>query len=535
MSLEYDCIVLGAGISGVTAARNLQEQGLKVCLLEGADRIGGRMYALTDFIHHPKFAEKGFHVEAGAEYVHVSREPDTGGGGSGAPEGYKRYGEFFQELDRLGLKTRRFPKWGKPVVEPGCNRLAFTGRGLEPKPLIPAILHNCRLFAVEEIFDEIRELDVDMPAGEFAREQHYDGGRAEALGYYAVSSHAPGVLDLEAGEDNLSVLGLKQDHIPRQLEDPAEHRLNDGAGRLLPYAPRPGMIESEFRWRGGETFLRRRVESVRRADGGVEVIARTAPGGAEAAFKARAAVCTFSVGMLARNGRGIFGELFHEEKLKALEVIKMGPITKFMVEFRERFWDKEMTVLSSPQGGARTFFSAFPGVDGPHVLTGLFMGRDHKLVSALNQEDALRWVFREIEQIFNPEQKDGPWKMEEMIVRYEEGGRSRWSFHRQEWSDRAEPWCDEFALGGNSFVSYGDDPPMTPRQAREALKSPLGSLPVFWAGEATAPAYHKDYQPLAVHGAYVSGVRVAEDVHTYLSQGEAEFRRRYAEKYRDLG
>jgi flavin-dependent dehydrogenase len=30
----YDCLVLGAGIAGVTAARNLQAKGLRVLLLE---------------------------------------------------------------------------------------------------------------------------------------------------------------------------------------------------------------------------------------------------------------------------------------------------------------------------------------------------------------------------------------------------------------------------------------------------------------------------------------------------------------------
>ena len=71
-------------------------------------------------------------------------------------------------------------------------------------------------------------------------------------------------------------------------------------------------------------------------------------------------------------------------------------------------------------------------------------------------------------------------------------------------------------------------------KAREALKDPRQTLPVFWAGEATAPAYDKGYQPLAVHGAYISGVRAAEDVHAYLNDhggSAAKFGTYYKKKY----
>src|SRR4051812_8660941 len=39
---SYDVIVVGGGFAGVTAARDLSDQGLDVLLLEARDRLGGR-------------------------------------------------------------------------------------------------------------------------------------------------------------------------------------------------------------------------------------------------------------------------------------------------------------------------------------------------------------------------------------------------------------------------------------------------------------------------------------------------------------
>ncbi|XP_070573963.1 amine oxidase [flavin-containing] B-like [Ptychodera flava] len=60
MPHEKDVIIVGAGLSGLSAAKLLKEQGIDVVVLEAKDRVGWRTYTLKD----PSYG----YADAGAEY-----------------------------------------------------------------------------------------------------------------------------------------------------------------------------------------------------------------------------------------------------------------------------------------------------------------------------------------------------------------------------------------------------------------------------------------------------------------------------------
>lgn len=48
MNRSLDIIIIGAGAAGLMAARELAKAGKKVCILEARDRIGGRVFPLSE-------------------------------------------------------------------------------------------------------------------------------------------------------------------------------------------------------------------------------------------------------------------------------------------------------------------------------------------------------------------------------------------------------------------------------------------------------------------------------------------------------
>src|SRR5436190_6347077 len=89
--MDADVLVIGAGASGLAAARGLADAGRRVIVLEARDRIGGRVWTDRSFADIP--------VERGAEFIH-GEQADT-----------------WALVRRAGLRTESFSRWqGRRIV-----------------------------------------------------------------------------------------------------------------------------------------------------------------------------------------------------------------------------------------------------------------------------------------------------------------------------------------------------------------------------------------------------------------------------------
>ena len=58
---QYDTIVVGGGVAGLTAARLLTRHGQRVVVLEARDRVGGRLWTVR---------HEGHVTDLGASWIH---------------------------------------------------------------------------------------------------------------------------------------------------------------------------------------------------------------------------------------------------------------------------------------------------------------------------------------------------------------------------------------------------------------------------------------------------------------------------------
>lgn len=117
-----DVLVLGAGVSGLQAAWLLEQQGLKVTVLEGRERVGGRVCTLLD---QPGYPEMGFNSMA-----------------DGYGRGIDAAGRAGVELEEVGARYRLGPPPGVWINGRHMSReewAAFPGNPLPPalKTVLP--------------------------------------------------------------------------------------------------------------------------------------------------------------------------------------------------------------------------------------------------------------------------------------------------------------------------------------------------------------------------------------------------------------
>lgn len=298
-----DVLVIGAGMAGVSAARALSQGGLRVTVLEGRDRIGGRVHSLRDFGGSP--------VEAGAEFIH----------GKGAAT--------WTDVRQAGLRTVAVPYSGS------WFRLGGRRRWLPLHLTHPGVW---RSFDILWSLGRLR--GPDRSAAEFIADKGYSG-RARELARLTLTAHLPG------GVEEVGVQGLAADGV-LHLESGVNHRVIDGYDTLAAHIATGQRVEH------GVT-----VSEVEWSADGVRV---ATTGGTT--FTAAAAVSTLPHGVLAADSVRFAPELPKSKQL-ALERISTGPVAKVLLGFEERFWPARMTQLVCGDGPVTLYWPTGYGCEHP--------------------------------------------------------------------------------------------------------------------------------------------------------------------------
>ncbi len=302
-ALDADVIVIGAGLSGLQAAIDLQDAGLDVLVLEASRRAGGRVFTRDDIPGHPEAGGS----EIGSDYARVWNMI----GRLGALDTVK-----WLEIADLRMAMHIDGQSIRMADWPGAaqNHLVGAERNALPIALTPIFMP-----AESPLRDLSSWLDADaqqydIPLGDYLRNQ---GASDEALRLIAAQSPADNLNGVSAlwklrgnrfEKNGGGVQGLS--------------RIKAGMSRLP--EGMAGLLNREIRF-GTE------VVGVRTDKNRVEITDRSG-----ATFRAAHAVCTLPLTMT-RNIR--FDPALPALQAEAFRETPQGHATSVFFHVKEPYWD----------------------------------------------------------------------------------------------------------------------------------------------------------------------------------------------------
>ena len=276
--------MIGAGASGLVAARELSAAGLEVIVLEARDRIGGRIY--TDH-------SLGFPVELGAEFVH-GHSPD-----------------IFQLIDSARLDIAQVS---------GEMRRKRNGVWGDSGHVMAEVNH---------LFENMPSTEPDQSFKQYIDRTRYSTETKQLAWDFVKGFHA-------AEPDRVSVHWLiHTTRAEEAIDGETSYRLEHGYNLLI------NSITEAIDREHCHILLETPVSEIVWKAGKVKVRA------AGKDFSAPYAVITLPLAVL-KSGTVCFAPELPKTKHMAMALLEMGPVIRVSLCFRSKFWEEapEMRNLS---------------------------------------------------------------------------------------------------------------------------------------------------------------------------------------------
>jgi monoamine oxidase len=427
MSKSVDVAIVGAGVAGLVAARELVRSDHRVLVLEARDRVGGRLLNEELF--------DGVPIEMGGQWVGPGQH------------------RVLALIDELGLST--FPTYtlGRHILELGNSRTLYTGRIPLFNPLAMADVGRAqwalRLAARKIPPDEpwaaktADRLDGQTFGSWLERRLHTDGGRA-------IMRMATEAIFAAGPEDISALWALFYIHAAGGLD--ALINVAGGAqqDRIVGGSQRIALALAEQL--SDRVVLQAPVAAIDWDSTGVRLHA------AGTSYDARRAIVAVPPPLAARIR---FTPALPSDRDQLVQRMPMGRVIKINVGYPEPFWRAD-GLSGQANSGWRTLGTVFdntPATGTPGVLVGFLEGKHADGASRLSPDERRHQVLADLVGYFG------------------EPAGNPIAYLERDWA------AEEYTRGCyGAFAS-----PMALTRFGPALRTPIGAL--HWAGTETATAW----------------------------------------------